>query len=440
MSSVPHRRLSTVRVPGAVLTGHAFELPVDHRAPEGESLTVFAREAVDPQKAGAAKQGKALPWLVFLQGGPGFPAPRPVDTSGWLGRMLQEYRVLLLDQRGTGSSTPLTTESLLARGGPEAQAEHLTHFRADSIVRDCEAIRHTLAGPDTPWAVLGQSFGGFCATHYLSAHPEGLREVFVTGGLPPLEADADEVYRRTYRLCLRKNREFHAQYPDAAERLERVVARIGSERPTLPDGDPLTVRRFRQLGIKFGAKGGYGHVYSLLEEAEQGSREGPLPFAFLKHVAQAQDYDTNPLYTLLHEPIYAQEEATRWSAERVRGEFPEFADHPEGPLLFTGEMIYPWMLEDYARLRPLKEAAQILAEKADWPRLYDRGRLSRNEVPVAAAVYHDDMYVDRALSRETADAIAGARVWITNEHEHCGLRVGGADLVGRLIDMARGRL
>jgi len=348
--------------------------------------------------------------------------------------------VLLLDQRGTGASTPITTESLLARGGPEAQAAYLKHFRADAIVRDCEAIRKTLVGPDTPWAVLGQSFGGFCATHYLSAHPEGLREVYITGGLPPLEADADEVYRRTYRLCRRKNREFHTQYPDAAERVRRVVARLETEQPKLPDGDPLTVRRFRQLGIRFGAKGGYGHGYNLLEEAEAGESEGPLPFTFLKHFAQMQEYDTNPLYTLLHEPIYAQGAATRWAAERVRAEFPEFADDPAGPLLFTGEMIYPWMLDDYARLQPLKEVAEILAQTDDWPRLYDRERLSRNEVPVAAAVYHDDMYVDRALSRETADAIPHSRVWITNEHEHCGLRVGGADLVGRLIDLVKGRI
>lgn len=49
--------------------------------------------------------------------------------------------MLLLDQRGTGRSTPANRQTLPLRGGPAEQADYLTHFRADSIVRDCEAIR-----------------------------------------------------------------------------------------------------------------------------------------------------------------------------------------------------------------------------------------------------------------------------------------------------------
>jgi len=435
MSTSPHRHLTTQHLPGVVLTGHEFDLPVDHDRPDGESLTVFAREAVAPDKRDAA-----LPWLVFLQGGPGFGAPRPVDASGWLGRMLEDYRVLLLDQRGTAGSSPIDTESLRARGDAAAQAAYLSHFRADAIVRDCEAIRRVLVKDEAPWAVLGQSFGGFCATHYLSAHPEGLSAVFITGGLPPLEASTDDVYRRTYALCTRKNEEYYARYPEDVDRVRRVARRIAEQQPVLPDGDRLTELRLRQLGIKFGFKGGYSAVHYLLEEAEHGGTEGPLPFSFLKHVAGAQEFDSSPIYSLLHEPCYAQGEATNWAAERVRAEFPAFSDDPDGPLFFTGEMIYPWLFEAYARLAPLREVAELLAQKDDWTPLYDPARLARNEVPVAAAIYHDDMYVDHVLSRKTADAIGNTRVWITNEHEHCGLRVGGPDLVGRLIDMTRGKV
>ena len=78
-------------------------------------------------------------------------------------------------------------------------------------------------------------------------------------------------------FCRRKNAEFNARYPDAALRLGRVVARIRAHAPRLPDGDPLTVRRLRQLGHGFGFKEGYGRVYHLLEEAEESGREGPLP-------------------------------------------------------------------------------------------------------------------------------------------------------------------
>ena len=46
-------------------------------------------------------------------------------------------------------------------------------LRADNIVRDAETIRNILTGSDGRWSVLGQSFGGFCAVHYLSNYPEG---------------------------------------------------------------------------------------------------------------------------------------------------------------------------------------------------------------------------------------------------------------------------
>jgi pimeloyl-ACP methyl ester carboxylesterase len=87
----------TYRQPGTVLTDHHFSVPLDHGKPDGERITVFAREVVAAGKAGDGR----LPWLVFLQGGPGFAAQRPVGRSTWLDRALDDYRVLLLDQRGT---------------------------------------------------------------------------------------------------------------------------------------------------------------------------------------------------------------------------------------------------------------------------------------------------------------------------------------------------
>ena len=52
----------------------------------------------------------------------------------------------------------------------------------------------------------------------------------------------------------------------------------------------------------------------------------------------------------------------RWAAQRVRAEFAEFAAEAalagDAPLLFTGEMIYPWAFEQDPALRPLAEAAE----------------------------------------------------------------------------------
>jgi len=211
--------VTSFRHPGTVLTDRLFSVPLDHQRPDGEQIEVFAREVVAADKTDAD-----LPWLLFLQGGPGFRAPRPEGRESWLDRALNDYRVLLLDQRGTGRSSPANRRTL-ARLGPEdpqAQADYLAHFRADSIVLDAELIRRELT--DEPWSVLGQSCG---------------------------------------------------------------------------------VREF--------------------------------------------DPQADPLY-------------------------------------FTGEMIYPWMIDADPVLRPLREAADILAERDDWPPLYDSTRLAANEVPVAAAV------------------------------------------------------
>lgn len=111
----------------------------------------------------------SLPWIIFLQGGPGFearsppplsrlraltqltaaasPLPRPqsprvVEAGGWVKAACDAgFNVGLVDQRGTGLSSRISTREVLARGSADAQADYLARFRADSIVMDCEAAR-----------------------------------------------------------------------------------------------------------------------------------------------------------------------------------------------------------------------------------------------------------------------------------------------------------
>ena len=427
-------RLATHRFPGLALTDHEFQVPLDHSRPDGDKIVVFAREVVAPKYEAAD-----LPWLLFLQGGPGFGAPRPENLSGWIQRATQEYRILLLDQRGTGRSTPVLAQTLAPLATPPAQADYLRHFRADAIVSDAELIRRELAGENVPWSVLGQSYGGFCAIHYLSAAPQGLREVLFTGGLPPLSAPADAIYRATYRRVLDKNRRYYERYPGDAARAAEIADHVASHQVTLPGGGNLTVRRFQQLGMPFGASDGFEKVHYLLESAfVQGATGRALSYPFLRGVENLLAFDTNPIYALLHEPIYCQGMASNWSAERVRTEFPEFDPAARDPLLFTGEMVYPWMFDDYVELRPLKAAAELLAAMADWPALYDIETLRHNTVPCAAAIYADDMYVERTFSEETAAAIPAMRTWITNQYEHNGLRADGETILDRLLKMVRG--
>jgi pimeloyl-ACP methyl ester carboxylesterase len=405
------------KIPKLRVVEREHSLPLDHDAPEGPRITVFSRELADPD-------GLDRPLLVFLQGGPGFEAPRPVRTNAsppWLGRALADFRVLMLDQRGTGRSTPVSAR---LPGSAQEQAEYLSHFRADAIVADAEAIRREL-GVER-WSLLGQSFGGFCAMRYLSAAPEGLREVLITGGVPPLGTHIDDVYRATLARMRERSERFYERYPDDRQRVLALLERTAREPIALPSGDPLTPARVRQFGHVLGMSGGDEQLHYLLEL-------DPDSAAFRHDAEQVTSFARNPIYAVLHEACWGDGFATEWSAQRM---FEEQDDWP--PAGLTGEHVFRSMF-DAPSLAPLREAAELLAAR-EWPALYDAGRLAANEVPVAAAVYAEDVYVEREFSEQTATRVPKLRVWLTNEYDHDGLRADGERVFGRLLDLARGLL
>lgn len=402
---------------------HTFDVPLDHDRP-GERITVYAREVTADE---------SLPWLLFLGGGPGYPAPRPLGNEGWLLRAVRDYRVLLLDQRGTGRSTPVSRAVALSRG-----ASYVGHFRADSIVRDAEVIRRSLIG-DEPWTVLGQSFGGFCTVTYLSFAPSGLRSALVTGGLPGVFADAVGAYRTLYPVVAAKNRAHYRAYPSDVAVAREVASFLVSHDVRLPNGRRLTVEAFQSVGNMLGGRDGSARLHYVLESPFEGAG---LSDGFLEAAQEALSWSTpaNPLYYLLHEPTYAQGVgATGWAAQRVRAEFRSFDARRslagEAPVYFTGEMIYPWMFDDDPLMAPLRPVADEVAARPEWPALYDADQLRRNTVPVAAAVYDTDMYVSRELSLQTATLIGNLRLWHTAAHQHDGLRVSDGEVLSHLLTL-----
>ncbi|WP_040338748.1 alpha/beta fold hydrolase [Candidatus Blastococcus massiliensis] len=408
-------------LPGAVVRDRSVTVPLHRTGADDETITVFVRELVHPDQRDAD-----LPLLLFLQGGPGGKSPRPTRGS-WIPRALQDFRVVLLDQRGTGRSSRVTGATMRRFEDPRAAAAFLLAFRADSIVADAEHVRTTLYG-GRRWTTLGQSYGGFLTLTYLSRAPDALERCLITGGLPSLRPDARELYRRTYPRVAAKVGRFYERYPGDVARVGAVADRLAAEPATLPDGDRLGVRRLQTLGHVLGTQAGAEELHWLFEEALEGDG---LSDTFLDQVARRTSYWDNPLYAALHESIYASGAGrTGWAAEAERG--PEF-DGDRRPLLFTGEMIHPWMFDEIASLRPFGPAAHALAEIEEFTPLYDPARLAANDVPVDAAVYVDDMYVDAGLSLETADAVGNVRTWVTNEYEHDGLRTG--DVLDRLLSL-----
>lgn len=400
---------------------HWLTQPVHHDDPEGPSIEVFAREVVPPG-------GAALPMLVYLQGGPGHESPRPSERPAsppWLARALEDYRVLFLDQRGTGLSTPVGPHTAAQRSLSSAAevADYLTHFRADAIVRDAEAFRMHL-GVDA-WSLLGQSFGGFTSLHYLTVAARSLNEVYFTGGLPPVGRHCDDVYTATFGTQRAKNAAFYDRFPRARTQMHAAVSACDAGEVLLPNGNVLSARLLRTIGSHLGFTGGDEALAYLLER-------DPRSPAFAADVATLLPFKgRNPLYSIIHESSYADGCVTAWAAQRCLPD--DFADDP---LLFTSEHIFDWHFSDDADLARYAEVAEIIAHH-EWPQLYDAEVLRSVEVPSAAAVFTTDPFVDVDFTRETAALLPNLRTWETADHDHNALRVDGGDVLDRLFPLVR---
>ena len=145
--------LARYYLPGMYTEDHSIRVPVDwNHLDDGRQLDLFYRVLCAPSNEHAD-----LPLLVFLQGGPGGPGPRPLtpDSDGWIAEALRHFRIVLPDQRGTGRSSRVTA-ALAASMTPRELADYLHHFLADSIIRDFEHLR-TTCFDSRRWVSLGSA-------------------------------------------------------------------------------------------------------------------------------------------------------------------------------------------------------------------------------------------------------------------------------------------
>ena len=121
----------------------------------GDGNRVFYEQSGNPD-------GKPV---VFLHGGPGG------GTSPWHRRFFdpERYRIILLDQRGCGRSTPHAS-------APDAALRHNTTWH---LVADIDLLRRNL-GIDR-WQVFGGSWGSALALAYAQTHPEAVTEIVLRG-------------------------------------------------------------------------------------------------------------------------------------------------------------------------------------------------------------------------------------------------------------------
>lgn len=404
----------------------------------GREIEVFAREIVSPD-------GEDKPMLIFLQGGPGGAGPRVGDfRDGWTGEALKNYRILLLDQRGTGRSNPLSADVILAEDDPEL---FLTMFLQNQILSDAEAFRVEL-NSGKKWSTLGQSYGGFLTLGYLSQYPDAITESYVTGGMVGM-VPIDDIYRLTYPLTARRNDQYFARYSQDQQTIREVAAHLLDREEVLPTGEPLTPTRMRSVGLNLGGAMSFDSLHYLWEgpfETRGGKRR--LTSRFLHQIGNELSHGESPLYWVLQEAIYGQTtfdatgHGTEWSAERLAAEFDGFhldADPLDvsSPWYLTAEHGFRALVGEDPSTAALMPVVDKLAERTEWEKTYDPQVLAVSDVPLAALVYHSDIYVPRVLSEQTAAIMPKARTWVTNEMQHDGLRANGKEVFARLYEMVR---
>lgn len=436
------------------VTEYTFQVPLDYANPDAGTITIFARSATKSERPLVPSDSPAppRPYMVYLQGGPGFGCENPSEAPPTHEVLKRGYQIIYIDHRGTGMSTPVTAETLdKIASDVDGKVKYLKLLRQDNTVRDCEAIRKylnkDLEGDKAQWSLLGQSYGGFIGLSYLSMHPEGLRECYFTGGMAPIGKTAEELYTVTFGHVEKRTDEYYAKFPQDIDSVKQIAAYIESQGGSiaLPNGGKMTVPRFMTFGIIFGKHGGFDMLHEVVLRLKNSLDQfGFFVRPALKAFSDFSEFDECIIYAILHEAIYCDGPiATNWSAQRVGEKLDKYSwlkpgavtANTEGPLYFSGEMIFPSHFDNFSGLQPLKEVAQKLAESTEWDYLYDQEQLKKNEVPVYAASYVSDMFVDFGFATNTANMTKNTKVFATNILYHNAIRPKTADVLVQLFKL-----
>ncbi|MFO1397280.1 MAG: alpha/beta hydrolase [Burkholderiales bacterium] len=188
--------LSECRLQGVAQAAQCgrLDVPEDRRKPEGRKVSLFV--AVLPANTVTPKDDP----LVILAGGPGQAASFLGPFAARLTELRRTRDVVLVDQRGTGRSSPLTCAALRPREqdvfeldvlprARECVAElggkgvDLAQYTTSAWIDDLEAMRAALGY--ARWNVWGGSYGTRVAQEYLRRHPERVRTLILDGVAPP---------------------------------------------------------------------------------------------------------------------------------------------------------------------------------------------------------------------------------------------------------------
>src|SRR5262245_44597571 len=236
-----------------------FPIAENPDAPEGRTIELFV--AVVP-----ALDVKPEPdALAVLAGGPGAAATEfYVDYAAAFDRVHRRRDILLVDQRGTGSSHRLecADSALALDAGPQdvrdaaqrcvAQLDADARWYTTSIaVRDLDAVRAALGYAQLD--LYGASYGTRVALHYLRRYPAQTRALVLDGVLPAnvalgpeIALDAQRALEEVFARCTADS-ECNGNFPDLRARFQALHVRLSETPLALTLADPHSAEPIETL-------------------------------------------------------------------------------------------------------------------------------------------------------------------------------------------------
>lgn len=195
------------------VTHHSIEkrgfisVPLDYKSMNTGNINIFYRLVP------TTNINKRAPILAIINGGPGSSSwgYHPIDfdyanssATSEISELRKYFRILLVDQRGTGYSAPLDLEN------PMLPADNIAkYFDYDDIAKDHERVINKIVPTGEDYFLLARSYGGVVGLEYLIKNyrkPKG----FIFSSIIQPHMDPVEVFskrreqQRTLNLVLQK--------------------------------------------------------------------------------------------------------------------------------------------------------------------------------------------------------------------------------------------
>lgn len=244
-----------------------LEVPEDRGKPQGRKIKIFV--AVLPANTLTPKSDP----FVILAGGPGQGASHLGPFAARLTELRRTRDVVLIDQRGTGRSSPLICDSFkdledevldtdpVPRAAAcvrqlQEQGIDPAQYTTTSFIADLEAIRNALGYPQMN--LWGGSYGSRVAQEYLRRFPDRVRTVVLDGVAPPAMTISLDVWRTraaalatVWQTCA-QSAECRRAHPDPAATLTKIGQSLAHEGRDVDLIDPRTGQR-KKIPVTFDA-------------------------------------------------------------------------------------------------------------------------------------------------------------------------------------------